>query len=143
MKLVLVVHYHDWGLLLPEGRLRVGGSCDPFQELVRDLRGPQAAWEWQSFMACWLEPFCRAVSRIPLLGLRDDHLMAAVLGWQGAATWLRNAPRLARLGGSFGPMVRRHRQDPFLLRWVGVLCFLIFGLLFRSDQCSGDGHALR
>jgi len=73
----------------------------------------------------------RAAGRIPLLKFRDDPLMVAVLGWRGVATWLRNTPRLVSLGGSFGPMARPYLQDPFLLRWIDMLCFLISGLPLR------------
>jgi phytoene dehydrogenase-like protein len=123
---VPVVQYSDWGLLLPEGQLRVGVGLDPFLAVVRDLRGPAAAEEWQRFMA-WLEPSCRAARDLPLLSLRADAGLAATLGSQ-ALQLLGRAPALARLGGGFGAIARRHLRDPFLLHWVDLLCFLISGL---------------
>jgi phytoene dehydrogenase-like protein len=123
---VPVTHYRDWGLLLPEGRLTVAVGLQPFLAVVQELRGPAAAMEWQRFMD-WLEPFCRAARTLPLLGLRSDGGVVAALGNQ---TWqlLAQAPTLARLGGGFGSLARRHLRDPFLLRWVDLLCFLISGL---------------
>ena len=123
---VAVVTYRDWGLLLPEGRLTVGVGLEPFLTLVRELRGPAAAAEWQRFMA-WLEPGCRAARALPLLALRADAGLATSLGGQ-ALQLLGQAPALLRRGGGFGAVARRHLRDPFLLHWVDLLCFLISGL---------------
>ena len=35
---VPVIEYHDWDLLLPEGRLRVGVGLEPFLAVLRDLQ---------------------------------------------------------------------------------------------------------
>ena len=121
-----VAQYRDWGLLLPEGRITVGVGLEPFLAVVRELRGTRAVEEWQRFMA-WLEPSCRAARALPLLSLRADGGLAAALGSQ-ALQLLAQAPALARLGGAFGPIARRHLRDPFLLHWVDLLCFLISGL---------------
>ena len=133
-----VVSYREWGLLLPEGQLRVGVGAEPFLEVLRQLRGPAAADEWAAFMA-WLEPYCRAATALPLLALRPGLGMAGALGARGSAALLRHAPRLAALGGSFGPMARRHLRDPFLLHWVEMLSFLISGL--PLDQTSAAAMA--
>lgn len=123
---VPVAQYRDWGLLLPEGQITVGVGLEPFLGVVRELRGAAAAEEWQRFMA-WLEPSCRAARSLPLLSLRADGGLAATLGSQ-ALQLLAQAPALARLGGAFGPIARKHLSDPFLLHWVDLLCFLISGL---------------
>ena len=132
-----VATYHDWGLLLPEGQLRVGVGLDPFLAMLRELRGAAVADEWAAFMA-WLEPSCRAARALPLLALRPGLGLASTLGGQ-ALGLLSLAPRLAALGGSFGPMARRHLRDPFLLHWVELLCFLISGL--PLDQTSAAAMA--
>ena len=135
---VPVVSYREWGLLLPEGRLRIGVGTEPFLEALGQLRGTAAVEEWRGFMG-WLEPYCRAAEALPLLALRPGLGMAGVLGARGSATLLRQAPRLAALGGAFGPMVRRQLKDPFLLHWVEMLCFLISGL--PMDQTSAAAMA--
>ena len=135
---VPVVSYREWGLLLPEGRLRIGVGAEPFLEALGQLRGTAAVEEWRGFMG-WLEPYCRAAEALPLLALRPGLGMAGVLGARGSATLLRQAPRLAALGGAFGPMVRRQLKDPFLLHWVEMLCFLISGL--PMDQTSAAAMA--
>ena len=56
---VPVVRYSEWGLLLPEGNLRVGVCLDPFLELLRSMRGPGVAAEWQDFLVA-MAPLCRA-----------------------------------------------------------------------------------
>ena len=127
-----VVSYREWGLLLPEGRLQVGVGLDPFLAVLRELRGQAAAAEWEAFMA-WLEPSCRAV-----LALRPGLGMATSLGLPSPAL-LAQAGRLAALTGSFGPLMRRHLRDPFLLHWVELLCFLISGL--PADQTSAAAMA--
>lgn len=132
-----VASYHDWGLLLPEGQLRVGVGLEPFLAVVRELRGAAAAAEWAAFMA-WLEPSCRAARALPLLALRPGIGLAGTLGGQ-ALGLLSQAPKLAALGGSFGPMARRHLRDPFLLHWVELLSFLISGL--PLDQTSAAAMA--
>ncbi|MFM7315214.1 MAG: phytoene desaturase family protein [Cyanobium sp.] len=121
-----VLQYRDWGLLLPEGQVRVGVGADPFLELVRQLRGPAAAEEWSRFLAL-LEPSCRAARSLPLMALRPGLGMATTLGSQGLSL-LGQAGSLARLSGGFGSLARRHLRDPFLLHWVDLLCFLISGL---------------
>jgi len=132
-----VASYHEWGLLLPEGQLRVGVGLEPFLAVVRQLRGSAAADEWAAFMT-WLEPSCRAARALPLLALRPGLGLASTLGGQ-ALGLLSQAPRLAALGGSFGPMARRHLRDPFLLHWVELLSFLISGL--PLDQTSAAAMA--
>ncbi len=123
---VPVATYNDWGLLLPEGHLRVGVGLEPFLTVVRELRGEGAAQEWRAFMGS-LEPLCRAAQALPLLALRPGLGTAAVLGTRGVGL-LGQAGRLAQLGGAFGPLARSRLQDPFLLHWVDLLCFLISGL---------------
>jgi len=66
---VPVASYRDWGLLLPEGQLRVEVGLEPFLEVVRQLRGPAASDEWARFMRV-LEPSCRAARALPLLAIR-------------------------------------------------------------------------
>ena len=133
-----VIPYREWGLLLPEGQLRIGVGSDPFLAVLRQLRGPAVAEEWAAFLR-WLEPYCRAANALPLLALRPGLGMAGVLGARGSAALLRHAPRMAALGGSFGPMARRHLRDPFLLHWVEMLSFLISGL--PLDQTSAAAMA--
>ncbi|MFN9630457.1 MAG: phytoene desaturase family protein, partial [Cyanobacteriota bacterium] len=123
---VPVATYDDWGLLLPEGHLRVGVGLEPFLEVVRELRGVEAAREWQAFMA-FLEPLCQAARALPLIALRPGLGTAAVLGARGMAL-VGQAGRLAQLGGAFAPLVLPRLTDPFLLHWVELLCFLISGL---------------
>ena len=135
---VPVVSYEEWGLMLPEGHLRIGVGAEPFEMAIHQLRGSAAVEEWQAFMR-WLEPYCRAAGSLPLLAMRPGLGMAGVLGARGSATLLRQAPRLAALGGAFGPMARRHLRDPFLLHWVEMLCFLISGL--PMDQTSAAAMA--
>ena len=135
---VPVVPYREWGLLLPEGQLRLGVGAQPFEDLLRQLRGPAAVEQWRAFLA-WLEPYCRATAALPLLALRPGLGMAGALGARGAAALLRHAPRLAALGGAFGPMARKHLRDPFLLHWVEMLSFLISGL--PMDQTSAAAMA--
>ena len=135
---VPVATYHDWGLLLPEGSLRIGVGPEPFRATVRELRGLAAADEWSAFMT-WLQPYSQAALALPLLALRPGLGMAAVLGVRRSARLARLAPQLAALGGAFGPMARRHLRDPFLLHWVDLLCFLISGL--PMDQTSAAAMA--
>ena len=134
---VPVTPYSDWGLLLPEGALTVGVGLEPFLAVVKELRGTAAVEEWRRFMA-WLEPSCRAARALPLLSLRSDGGLATALGGQ-ALQLLAQAPALARLGGAFGPIAKRHLSDPFLLHWVDLLCFLISGL--PMDQTSSAAMA--
>ncbi|WP_216904593.1 NAD(P)/FAD-dependent oxidoreductase [Synechococcus sp. CCY 9618] len=135
---VPVAQYRDWGLLLPEGNLRVEVGTGPFLALVRDLRGPAAALEWSRFLEA-LRPSCEAARCLPLLALRPGAGMATTLGGGQALRLLGQAGRLAGLGGAFGPIARRHLRDPFLLHWVDLLCFLISGL--AMDQTSAAAMA--
>ncbi len=123
---VPVVEYRDWGVLLPEGNLRIGVGNDDFLATVTQLRGDRAAREWLTFMD-WLRPYSEAANALPLLALRDDPgLLGNLLPLAGKM--LPNLGRMAGLGGAFGPIARRHLSDPFLLHWIDLLCFLISGL---------------
>ncbi|MCP9838387.1 NAD(P)-binding protein [Cyanobium sp. N.Huapi 1H5] len=133
-----VASYHDWGLLLPEGNLRVGVGQAPFLALVRELRGAAVAAEWDRFLTA-LKPSCEAARSLPLLALRPGAGLATTLGGGNALRLLGQAGRLAALGGAFGPIARRHLSDPFLLHWVDLLCFLISGL--PMDQTSAAAMA--
>ncbi len=135
---VPVATYTDWGLLLPEGSLRVGVGAEPFLAMVNDLRGPAAAEEWARFLEV-LRPSCEAARSLPLLALRPGAGLATTLGGGEALRLLGQAGRLAGLGGAFGPIARRHLRDPFLLHWVDLLCFLISGL--AMDQTSAAAMA--
>ena len=134
---VPVVRYSEWGLLLPEGNLRVGVGLDPFLELLRSMRGPGVAAEWQDFLVA-MAPLCRAAGSLPLLALRPGAGLLTTLGSQGLGL-IGQAGQLAALGGAFGPIARRHLRDPFLLHWVEMLCFLISGL--EPDQTSAAAMA--
>lgn len=134
---VPVARYSEWGLLLPEGNLRVGVGLDPFLEVLRSLRGPAVAAEWQDFLVA-MAPLCRAAGSLPLLALRPGAGLLTTLGSQGLGL-IGQAGQLAALGGAFGPMARRHLRDPFLLHWVEMLCFLISGL--EPDQTSAAAMA--
>jgi len=134
---VPVASYRDWGLLLPEGQLRVEVGLEPFLEVVRQLRGTAASDEWARFMRV-LEPSCRAARALPLLAIRPGLGLARTLGGQ-ALNLLAQAGSLAKLGGTFGPLARCHLSDPFLLHWVDLLCFLISGL--PMDQTSAAAMA--
>jgi phytoene dehydrogenase-like protein len=131
---VPVASYNDWGLLLPEGHLRVGVGLEPFLAVLRELRGEEAAREWQVFMES-LHPLCQAARALPLIALRPGLGTAAVLGARGMAL-LGQAGRLAQLGGAFGPLVRQRLSDPFLLHWVELLCFLISGLGMEQTSAA-------
>ena len=132
---VPVVSYSDWGLLLPEGDLRVGVGLEPFLAVLRTLRGTAVADEWARFMAA-LEPRCRAARSLPLLALRPGPGLALSLGAGGALGLLGQAGALASLGGAFGPIARRHLRDPFLLHWCELLCFLISGLGMEQTSAA-------
>ncbi|MFQ6537403.1 MULTISPECIES: phytoene desaturase family protein [Aphanothece] len=132
---VPVATYRSWGLLLPEGSLRIGVGLDPFLEVVRQLRGPAAAEEWSAFMA-WLAPFCQAARQLPLLALRPGLGLAATLSGGPGLALLGQAGRLASLGGAFGPLARRRLRDPFLLHWVDLLCFLISGMPMEHTSAA-------
>lgn len=132
---VPVVEYRDWGLLLPEGQLTVGVGLEPFLAVLRQLRGTAVADEWARFMAA-LEPSCRAARALPLLSLRPGAGIALTLGGAGLLNLLGQAGRLAGLGGAFGPIARRHLQDPFLLHWCQLLSFLISGLPMEQTSAA-------
>jgi phytoene dehydrogenase-like protein len=134
---VPVAQYRDWGLLLPEGRLRVEVGLEPFLAVLQELRGSAAREEWARFMRV-LEPSCKAARSLPLLALRPGLGLATTLGSR-ALGLLAQAGQLAQLGGAFGPIARRHLRDPFLLHWVDLLCFLISGL--PMDQTSAAAMA--
>ena len=91
-----VASYRDWGLLLPEGSLRVGVGQAPFLALLRELRGTAVANEWDRFLTA-LRPSCEAARSLPLLALRPGAGLATTLGGGNALRLLSQAGRLAGL----------------------------------------------
>ena len=116
---VPVVSYSDWGLLLPEGDLRVGVGLEPFLAVLRTLRGTAVADEWARFMAA-LEPRCRAARSLPLLSLRPGPGLALSLGAGGALGLLGQAGALASLGEPSGRSPAATCAIPFSC--TGVSC---------------------
>ena len=116
--------HSDWDVLLPEGQLRVGVGPREFEQVVQDLRGPQAVDEWRRFGAV-LEPIAAAAAALPLLSLRPgvEVLSDVESGSHAVAASSGDAASGRRLR----PLVDQHLQDPSR-HWVDLLCFLISGM---------------
>ena len=121
-----IVPYSTWDVLLPEGDLSVAVGNDGFEAVVDQLRGPAVVKEWRRFIDV-LRPIAAAADALPLLSMRPGvDGMAQLL--QRGGQLLPHLGAMRHLAGSFGPLVDRHLQDPFLRHWVDLLCFLISGM---------------
>ena len=121
-----IVPYSTWDVLLPEGDLSVAVGNDGFEAVVGQLRGPAVEKEWRRFIDV-LRPIAAAADALPLLSMRPGvDGMAQLL--QRGGQLLPHLGAMRHLAGSFGPLVDRHLQDPFLRHWVDLLCFLISGM---------------
>ena len=121
-----IVPYSTWDVLLPEGDLSVAVGNDGFEAVVGQLRGPAVVKEWRRFIDV-LRPIAAAADALPLLSMRPGvDGMAQLL--QRGGQLLPHLGAMRHLAGSFGPLVDRHLQDPFLRHWVDLLCFLISGM---------------
>ena len=121
-----IVPYSTWDVLLPEGDLSVAVGNDGFEAVVGQLRGPAVVEEWRRFIDV-LRPIAAAADALPLLSMRPGvDGMAQLL--QRGGQLLPHLGAMRHLAGSFGPLVDRHLQDPFLRHWVDLLCFLISGM---------------
>ena len=121
-----IVPYSTWDVLLPEGDLSVAVGNDGFEAVVGQLRGPAVEKEWRRFIDV-LRPIAAAADALPLLAMRPGvDGMAQLL--QRGGQLLPHLGAMRHLAGSFGPLVDRHLQDPFLRHWVDLLCFLISGM---------------
>lgn len=118
--------YDTWGCWLPEGRVDVAVGAEPFCAVLADLRGPAAVAEWRALQRK-MAPLGEAAIALPPLAVRWDWGAIATAG-PFLPNLLGQVGRAAQLAGPFAPLLDGVVSDPFLRRWLDLLCFLLSGL---------------
>ncbi len=118
--------YDTWGCCLPEGDFETSVGADQFCEVLRRLRGESAVAEWQRLQK-YMEPLAEAAIALPPAALRADW-GAVVTAGRYAPSLLKHLPHISKLTGSFRQVMQGVIQDPFIDRWLDMLCFLLSGL---------------
>lgn len=120
------ITYDTWGCCLPEGDFETSVGADQFCEVLRRLRGESAVAEWQRLQK-YMEPLAEAAIALPPAALRADW-GAVVTAGRYAPSLLKHLPHISKLTGSFRQVMQGVIQDPFIDRWLDMLCFLLSGL---------------
>lgn len=119
-------NYDTWGCHLPEGNFFTRVGADQFCDILQQLRGPQAAYEWRNLQTI-MKPLAAAAIALPTAAVRFD--------WGALRTATPFLPNLikhtlntAKLTGPFSHIMDRVITDPFIRNWLNMLCFLLSGL---------------
>lgn len=120
------ITYDTWGCCLPEGDFETSVGADQFCEVLRRLRGESAVAEWRRLQK-YMEPLAEAAIALPPAALRADW-GAVVTAGRYAPSLLKHLPHISKLTGSFRQVMQGVIQDPFIDRWLDMLCFLLSGL---------------
>ncbi len=120
------ITYDTWGCCLPEGDFETSVGVDQFCEVLRRLRGESAVAEWRRLQK-YMEPLAEAAIALPPAALRADW-GAVVTAGRYAPSLLKHLPHISKLTGSFRQVMQGVIQDPFIDRWLDMLCFLLSGL---------------
>ncbi|MEM9246022.1 MAG: NAD(P)/FAD-dependent oxidoreductase, partial [Cyanobacteria bacterium P01_F01_bin.153] len=118
--------YDSWGVFLPEGEFNFRIGADAFCEVLEDLGGPGAIAQWRNLQQK-MKPLATAATAMPAGALRSDLGVLQTVG-HFAPNLLRSLPSLGKMAGPFEPVMRQFVDNPFILRWLDLLCFLLAGV---------------
>ncbi|MGD1852175.1 MAG: phytoene desaturase family protein, partial [Cyanophyceae cyanobacterium] len=118
--------YDSWGVFLPEGEFDFRIGADAFCEVLEELGGPGAIAQWRHLQQK-MKPLAMAATAMPAGALRSDLGVLQTVG-HFAPDLLRSLPSLGKMAGPFEPLMRQFVDNPFILRWLDLLCFLLAGV---------------
>ncbi len=118
--------YDTWGCCLPEGDFDTSVGAEQFSEVLKRLRGNEAAAEWRELQRV-MDPLKRAAMAIPPAALRFDAAAALTVG-RFAPSLIQHAANIVKLTGPFSRIMNDVVKDPFTRNWLNLLCFLLSGL---------------
>ncbi|MEM9449618.1 MAG: NAD(P)/FAD-dependent oxidoreductase [Cyanobacteria bacterium P01_E01_bin.6] len=120
------VTYDRWGCCLPDGDFDTAVGANQFCDVLSRLQGPTAVAEWRSLQTA-MAPLKDAAIAIPPAALRFDWGAFQTVS-RYAPSMLRHVFSLPRLTGPFSNVIEQVITDPFIYRWLDLLCFLLSGL---------------
>ncbi len=118
--------YDVWGCHLPEGSFNNPIGTDQFDQVLEQFQGPQAVAEWHHLKSV-MAPLADAAIAIPPAAFRADLGVIRTLG-RFLPAMLRQTKYIRQLTGPFNRILDREISDPFIHRWMDMLCFLLSGL---------------
>ncbi|KAJ8600384.1 hypothetical protein CTAYLR_000734 [Chrysophaeum taylorii] len=124
------VCYDRWGTQLPEGKFAAAvGPKDFAERILPKYGGPKAVDEWRRLMRRVL-PLGEAIFGLPAAAVREDAFAAATLGLRyfGPLSNVLSRGGGPKLSGPFKDLLDEEGiRDPFILRWLDMICFLLQG----------------
>jgi carotene isomerase len=118
--------YDVWGCHLPEGSFNNPIGTDQFDQVLEAFQGSQAVEEWHHLKQV-MAPLAEAAIAIPPAAFRADLGAVRTLG-RFLPAMLRQTQYIRQLTGPFSRILEREIHDPFIHRWMDMLCFLLSGL---------------
>ena len=118
--------YDAWGVFLPEGAFNFQIGADAFCEVLEELGGIGAKGQWR-YLQRQMKPLARAATAMPAAALRSDFGAVQTVGHYAPKLW-RSLPQLGKMTGPFEPVMQELVDNPFILRWLDLLCFLLAGV---------------
>ena len=120
------LNYETWHCQLPEGQFQTAVGATQFCEVLKTLRGSRAVQEWQELQQV-MAPLAQTAIALPPAAFRFDWGAVRTLG-PFAPKLLPHVGRMGQLSGPFAQVIARVITDPFIQRWLDLLCFLLSGL---------------
>ncbi len=131
---VPIKKYKGWKVLFPESVFELEVGDLPFREKIKELRGDIALQEWDSFISS-IKPLSKIINKLPLLTTspRDLNIIEALKLLTKLLPEIKEASYLKK---GFGELAKKHLNDPFLINWVDLLCFLISGMPMQDTNTA-------
>src|SRR5579883_121687 len=126
--------YDAWGCFVPEGYFRAAVGAEPFIQILKDWRGPEAVAEWQQLQQI-MAPLKAASVAIPPIAVRSDWGVLRTL-YPFLPDVLTQARTLFQLSGPFSKLLEGVVHDPFIRNWLDLLCFMLSGLPARGTLAA-------
>eukprot|EP00898_Chlorokybus_atmophyticus_P007437 jgi/Chlat1/7695/Chrsp64S00562 len=120
------IKYDAWYCHLPEGSFLAKVGAEQFHEILKKVSGPGAVKEWDALQER-MKPYMDATAALPAAAIREDPAALITLA-RFLPALLKSGPVAAQLSQPFSELIKDTVKDPFVLRWLDLLCFLLSGL---------------
>ncbi|KAL3135547.1 hypothetical protein ABBQ38_006025 [Trebouxia sp. C0009 RCD-2024] len=122
-----LIEYNQWNVLLPEGEFLTQVGNDQFYEVLDKVSGQKGKDDWAKLQEL-MRPLAKAATAVPPIAIRADPGVALTAVARYLPKLLSGGTNALKLIGPFSKVTEGKISDPFVLRWLDLLCFLLSGL---------------